>query len=118
MTRLTADSWTKGFVERLLAMAHTQWIFQCITKHHRTKGNKVLANQRDVLHKIEKQLDRDISSLAPEDQWLLEIDRKELLGNSLKQQQHWLWSVEAAREAGVRRRRGCPKEKLPAGKKF
>ena len=27
MTRLTADSWTKGFVERLLAMNHKQWIF-------------------------------------------------------------------------------------------
>ena len=31
-TNLTADSWTEGFVERLLAMNHKQWIFQCITK--------------------------------------------------------------------------------------
>ena len=69
------------------------------------KGTKVLANQRDVLRKIEKQLNRGVSSLAPEDQWLLEIDRKELLGNSLKHQQHWLWSIEAAREAGARAER-------------
>ena len=115
-TNLTADSWTKGFVERLLAMNHKQWIFRCTTKHHRTKGTKVLANQRDVLRKIERQLATGVRSLAPEDQWLLEIDRKELLGNSLKHQQHWLWSVEAAREAGARAER-LSKGKLPAGRK-
>ena len=104
-TNLTADSWTKGFVERLLAMNHKQWIFRCTTKHHRTKGTKVLANQRDVLREIERQLARGVGFLAPEDQWLLEIDRKELLGNSLKHQQHWLWSIEAAREAGARAER-------------
>ena len=55
-----------------------------------------------MLRKIEKQLDRGVRLLAPENQWLLEIDREELLGNSLRHQQHWLWSVEAAREAGAR----------------
>ena len=58
-----------------------------------------------MLREIEKQLNRGVSSLAPEDQWLLEIDRKELLGNSLKHQQHWLWSVKAAQEAGAREER-------------
>ena len=51
---------------------------------------------------MEMQLNRGVSSLAPEDQWILEINRKELLGNLLKHQQHWLWSVEAAQEAGAR----------------
>ena len=64
-TNLTADSWTKSFVERLLAMNHKQWIFRCTTKHHRTKGTKVLANQRDVLRKIERQLATGVRSLAP-----------------------------------------------------
>ena len=66
-TNLMADLWTKGLVKRLLAMNHKQWIFQCITKHHRTKGTKVLANQRDVLRKIERQLNRGVSLLVPED---------------------------------------------------
>ena len=55
-----------------------------------------------MLRKIERQLNRGLRLLAPEDQWLLEIDRKELLGSSLRHQQHWLWSIEAACEAGAR----------------
>ena len=35
-TNLSADSWMKGFVGKLLAMTHSQWIFRCISKHHRT----------------------------------------------------------------------------------
>ena len=58
-----------------------------------------------MLREIERQLATGVRSLAPEDQWLLEIDRKELLGNSLRHQQHWLWSVEAARDAGARAER-------------
>ena len=43
-TRLTVDSWMKGFVGKLIEMTHKQWIFRCITKHHRTKGTKALVN--------------------------------------------------------------------------
>ena len=99
-TRLTADVWMKGFVGKLLQMTHSQWIFRCITKHHKTKGTKAIATQQDLLRAIERQLDMGLASVAPEDQWLLEIDQSLLKSESLKQQQYWLWAVEAARQAG------------------
>jgi len=55
-TRLTVDSWLKGFVSKLLAMTHAQWIFRCITKHHRTKGTIVLKATEDLLQEVERQL--------------------------------------------------------------
>ena len=42
-TRLTVDSWLKGFVGKLLELTHSQWIYRCITKHHKTKGTKVFS---------------------------------------------------------------------------
>ena len=68
------DSWMKGFVGKLLEMAHTQWIFRCITKHHKTKGTKTLANRWAVLRAIENQFEMGLASLPPEDQWMLEIN--------------------------------------------
>ena len=56
-TRLTADSWMKGLVGKLLEMTHAQWIFRCITKHHSTKGALVLRAHEDLLGEIERQLD-------------------------------------------------------------
>ena len=52
-TRLTVDSWMKGFVGKLIEMTHKQWIFRCITKHHRPKGTKALASQQELLSAIE-----------------------------------------------------------------
>ena len=76
--RLTADSWTKGFVSQLLQITHSQWIFRCITKHHHTNGTNALKSREEVLTRIEQQLDKGLEALPPEDQWLLEIDPQEL----------------------------------------
>ena len=43
--RVTVDSWLKSFLSKLLAMTHSQWLFRCITKHHRIKGTLVLARK-------------------------------------------------------------------------
>ena len=53
-TQLIADSWMKGLVGKLLEMTHTQWIFRCISKHHRTKGSLVLKANKDLLREIER----------------------------------------------------------------
>lgn len=99
-TRLTVDSWMKGFVCKLIEMTHKQWIFCCVTKHHMTKGTRALANQQDLLNAIEEQLKMGAKSLAPEDQWMLELDQNEINSKSARWQQYWLWAVEAARTAG------------------
>ena len=66
-TSVTVDSWLKGFVSKLLAMTHSQWLFRCITKHHRTKGTLVLARKEDLLREIECQLDMGVDAIADED---------------------------------------------------
>ena len=101
-TSVTVDSWLKGFVSKLLTMTHSQWIFRCIMKHHRTKSTLVLARKEDPLKEIERQLDMGVDAILDEDWWMLEVDVDQLKNTSLSEQQYWIHAVEAARQAGTR----------------
>ena len=63
-TQLTVDSWLKGLVTKLLEMTHAQWIFRCISKHHRTKGSLVLKANEDLLKEIDRQLDMGVDCIC------------------------------------------------------
>ena len=96
-TQLTADLWMKGFVGKLLEMTHAQWIFRCITKHHRTKGTKVLRVNDDLLLEINCQLDMGVECVSEGNKWMLEIHVVQLASFSLAEKQYWLHAVEAAK---------------------
>ena len=68
-------------------MTHSQWLFRCITKHHRTKDTLVLARKEDLLKEIERQLDMEVDAIVDEDQWMLEVDVDHLRDTSLAEQQ-------------------------------
>ena len=96
---MTVDSWLKGFVGKLLELTHSQWIYRCITKHHKTKGTKVLAAREDLFQEIKRLLDVGTEGVAPEDKWMLEVDIQQLQEYSLKDMQFWIHAVEAATSA-------------------
>ena len=96
---LTEDSWMKGFMTKLLEMTHAQWIFCCITKHHKTKGTKVLAVQEDLMTEIERLLDTGAEGVAQEDRWMIEIDQEQIMSFTLEDKQFWINAVNAAMKA-------------------
>ena len=53
-TRMTIDSWMKGFIDQLLALTHSQWIFRNITKHHSVNGTIQLEKRESVMKEIER----------------------------------------------------------------
>ena len=73
----------KGLVGKLLEMTHAQWIFCCISKHHRTKGSLVLKANEDLFREIERQLDMGVDYAADKDKWMLELDPVQLASFSL-----------------------------------
>ena len=95
--RRNVDAWLRGFVGKLLAMTHSQWIFRCISKHHRTKGMKALATREELSAEIGRQKELGEDAMAEEDKWMLEVDVEE---DTAEEQQYWLYAVEAARQAG------------------
>ena len=86
-------------MSKLLEMTHHQWIYRCITKHHKTKGTKVLAVQEDLMTEIERLLDTGAEGVAQEDRWMLDIDQDQLMSYSVEDKQFWINSVNAAMKA-------------------
>ena len=72
---LTIDSWTRGFLDKLLSLTqHTQWICRNLTKHHRTHGTKALASREEILKEIEHQLNLGSDGLSSDARCLLELE--------------------------------------------
>ena len=91
------DFWLEGFVVKLLEMTHSQWIFQCISKHHHTKGSLVLTYRKELMVKIERQLAMGVDAIADDGRWMIKIGVSELNESSLADQQYYLYAVEASR---------------------
>ena len=83
-------------------MTHAQWIFRCITKHHRTKGTIVLKATEDLLQEVERQLNMGADNVSENDRWMLELDMHQVSSFSLADKQLWIHAVEAARQASTR----------------
>ena len=98
-TRMTIDTWMKGFIDQLLSLTHSQWIFRNITKHHSVNGTIQLEKRESVLKEIERQLEMGMGSLPEESRCLLEIDTTNLYRGSSEDQQYWLFAIIAARQA-------------------
>ena len=95
--RRNVDAWLRGFISKLLAMTHSQWIFRCISKHHQTRGMKALATREKLTAEIERQKTLGEDAMAEGDKWMLEVDIER---DTAEEQQYWLYAVEAARQAG------------------
>ena len=48
------DIWMKTFITKILEITHAQWICRNLTKHHHTKGAKLLHRKEAVLEEIER----------------------------------------------------------------
>ena len=96
---LSIDSWTRGFLDKLLSLTHTQWICRNLTKHHRTKGTKALASREEILKEIEHQLCLGSDGLSHDARCLLEIPAEELYGKPTSELQYWLNAAVASRQA-------------------
>ena len=93
---MTIDIWMRGFIDQLLSLTPSQWIFRNITKHHRTNGTIQLDKRDSILKEIERQMNLGIGSLPTESRCLLEIDTSGLMGRKTEDQQYWLFAIIAA----------------------
>jgi len=108
--RMNGDDWIKGFIGRVVHIAHSQWIYRNFTLHERSKGYLRLKERVEVLEKIEGLMRLGADKVPEESQYLLEVDFGALVKSSHEQQSYWVRAVEAARTAGRRAARRLAKE--------
>ena len=60
----------KGFVGKVFEMIHSKCIFRCISKHHHTKFLLVITSKKELMVKIEGQLEMGVDAIAKDNRWM------------------------------------------------
>ena len=100
--RMNGDDWMKHFINHILHLSHSQWIFRNITLHHRTQGYLRLKEREDVLKQIDTLIETDPGAVPEASKFLLEFDHNALYRSSFEHQVYWVAAVKAATKAGRR----------------
>ncbi len=94
-----AMRWITGFITQLLQVAHTQWIYRCVLVHDHTAGMLISTHKEELLKEIELQLSLCPGGLEEEDRFLLECNFDNLATTTGAQQEYWILTIQATREA-------------------
>ena len=71
---MNVDDWLSQLIDKLLHIAHGQWIYRNISKHHATLGSIKKAERRQMLLEIDQLLQLSPEDVPEDSKFLLEID--------------------------------------------
>ena len=92
------DSWGRGFIERLVRITHSQWIFRNSPVHYKKLEGMTEAQHMDIFRRVEELMWEDPMDLLPAHRHLLEKDLQGLGECSSATRLYWVLSVEAAQK--------------------
>ncbi len=84
--------WLSGLITQLLHVAHCQWIYRCVLV-------LVSAHKDKLMKDIAYQLELGAEGLAEDNRFLLECNFDKLTTTNGEQQEYWILTIKAAREA-------------------
>ena len=99
---MAGQDWVRNFITQLLQSAHAQWLYRNFTLHHKTRGYLAMKNRLDVLEQIAELAEVPPEQVAPESQFLLEVDFSALVLSRLDRQVYWVVAMKAAIKGGQR----------------
>ena len=94
------DKWASGLVIRLLEVTHGQWLYRNVMVHDATTGHLAMAKKEEIAAKIVEQYDLGVGDMLAEDQYLLEVNLRDLQESTGEQHEYWLLAIQAAWVAG------------------
>ena len=103
--RISPEKWAKGLILKLLEITHGQWFYQNVQIHDTVAGTLATLRKEEIQREIEKQMELGPVGLLEEDQWMMEVNLKDLETTSGEQEEYWLVAIRAAREAAILARR-------------
>jgi hypothetical protein len=90
-----------GVIAKLLKATHGQWLYQCVQIHDRLNGTQGMLQKEELQREIESQQDKGLKGLMEEDQYLAEVNLKDLESTTGERQEYWIVAICAAREASI-----------------
>ena len=100
---MNVDDWLSQLIDKLLHVAHGQWIYRNISKHHATFGSIKKAERRQMLLEIDQLLQLSPEDVPEDSKFLLEIDFSSMRYADTTAQNYWVHAVKAAMKAGSRK---------------
>jgi hypothetical protein len=86
-------------------MDHGQWLYRNVQIHDTVAGTLATLRKEEIQREIEEQVELGPAGLLEEDQWMMEVNLKDLETTSGEQEEYWLVAIRAAREAAILTRR-------------
>jgi hypothetical protein len=99
--RISPEKWAKGLILKLLEITHGQWLYRNVQIHDSVSGTHVTLRKEEIQREIEEQMELGPAGLLEEDQWMMEVNLKDLETTSGEQEEYWLVAIQAAREAAI-----------------
>jgi hypothetical protein len=97
---MTGNDWMKHFIENLIQVLHSQWLYRNFTLHNKTRGYLHLQHRKEVLKEVDCLMDTNLDEIPQGSQYLLEMDFTSLFNASFEQQSYWVLAMKAVRRAG------------------
>jgi hypothetical protein len=103
-TYITAETWARGFMERLIRITHRQWLHRNAKVHFKGTDGRTLRQHEAITERIKDLLWTDPEDLLEEDRCLLAENPERLANAKAVDQEYWIASVDASIQA-VRHKR-------------
>jgi hypothetical protein len=97
---MTGNNWMKHFIENLIQILHSQWLYRNFTLHDKTRGYLHLQGEKEVLKEVNHLMDTNPDEIPQGSQYLLEMDFTSLYNASFEQQSYKVLAMKAAQWAG------------------
>jgi hypothetical protein len=87
----------KQFVERLVNISHSQWLYRNFTLHHYAKGYLRQRAEKEIIEEAERLADTRPSEIPPEYNYLLELPQWLQQSSSAAYKTYWVLAMRAAK---------------------
>jgi hypothetical protein len=100
-THMNPKRWARWLIQKLLEATHGQWIYWNIQIHDSGAGTQATLRKEAIQWEIEEQMDLGGAGLLEEDQWMLEVNLRDLETTGGEKEEYWLLAIKAARTAAT-----------------
>ncbi len=94
--------WGKEFIEHLLAITHSQWIFRNSKVHLKKLDGLTEPEHETIFEKMEELMLTDKEQLLPAHRHYLEVDFGQLSEGPAAARQYWIANMESALSASTK----------------
>ncbi len=96
---MNGSNWTTQFIQYLIHISHSQWLFWNFTLHHHIKGYLRICDEAAIQRKVANLLDTSPQAIPRESRYLLKIQYQPMKLPSLEHSSYWVLAMKAAKHA-------------------